>query len=98
MRNLAALDLAGNPPDDSGAPVPADSPDAAGLADLGLCATGTGNGQDGVAAGGVECQGVGVPRPGAATPVSLKPETGSRVRRGSPAWTACPAPVGPEGA
>jgi len=43
MRNLEALDLAGNPLGDHGASVLADSPNAAGLIDLGLCWTGTGN-------------------------------------------------------
>jgi uncharacterized protein (TIGR02996 family) len=43
MRNLEALDLADNPLGDNGASVLTDSPNAAGLVDLGLCGTGTGD-------------------------------------------------------
>jgi uncharacterized protein (TIGR02996 family) len=43
LRNLTALDLAFNPLDEHGASVLVDSPNAAGLIDLGLCDTGSGN-------------------------------------------------------
>ena len=51
MRNLVALDLASNPLDENGVSVLADSPHTAGLVDLGLCGTGSGNAEIAALAG-----------------------------------------------